>query len=50
MAARWRAAGNETDLEVVAEAAHGFLGRPITVAGRERAAQAAYLSRAVAKD
>ncbi|WP_344023112.1 alpha/beta hydrolase [Streptomyces luteireticuli] len=35
MAARWGAAGNETDLEVVAEAVHGFTMFPIKVAERE---------------
>lgn len=48
MAARWRAAGNTADLEVVAEAAHGFLALPITIAERERARHAAYLAAAVA--
>jgi acetyl esterase/lipase len=48
MEARWRAAGNETSLEVVAEAAHGFVSFPLTVAERELAAQAEYLAKAVA--
>jgi acetyl esterase/lipase len=47
MAARWRAAGNETALEVVAEAAHGFPEFPLTVAERELAAQEEYLAKAV---
>jgi acetyl esterase len=47
MAARWEAAGNETTLEVVAEAAHGFVQFPITVAERELTAQARYLAKAV---
>ncbi len=48
MAARWRAAGNDTSLEVVAEAAHGFLQFPIKVAEREFAAQEEFLAKAVA--
>ncbi|MEO3828189.1 hypothetical protein [Actinomadura sp. B10D3] len=47
MAARWRAAGNEAELEVVAEATHGFLNLPITITERERARQAGYLAAAV---
>jgi len=49
MAARWRAAGNEAELEVVAEAVHGFVSFPITVAEREMAAQAGFIADAVAK-
>jgi acetyl esterase len=48
MAARWEAAGNEAVLEVVAEAAHGFLQFPLKVAERELAAQEEYLAKAVA--
>jgi acetyl esterase len=48
MAARWAAAGNEAVLEVVAEAAHGFVQFPLTVAERELAAQEEYLAKAVA--
>ncbi|GLY87073.1 alpha/beta hydrolase [Actinoallomurus iriomotensis] len=48
MESRWRAAGNETALEVIAEAPHGFLSFPLTVAERELAAQAEYLAKAVA--
>jgi acetyl esterase len=48
MAARWRAAGNTADLEVVAEAAHGFQMSPITIAEQERARHIAYLAAAVA--
>jgi acetyl esterase len=44
MSARWRAAGNPCELEVVAEAVHGFTAFPITVATRELAAQNAYLA------
>jgi acetyl esterase/lipase len=44
MSARWRAAGNACELEVVAEAVHGFTAFPLTVATRELAAQNAYLS------
>jgi acetyl esterase/lipase len=48
MAARWEAAGNKAALEVVAEAAHGFLQFPLKVAERELAAQEEYLAKAVA--
>jgi len=48
MAARWEAAGNATVLEVVAEAAHGFLQFPLKVAERELAAQEEYIAKAVA--
>jgi acetyl esterase/lipase len=48
MASRWEAAGNEAVLEVVAEAAHGFLQFPLKVAERELAAQEEYLAKAVA--
>ncbi|MCP9951757.1 alpha/beta hydrolase fold domain-containing protein [Actinomadura madurae] len=47
MAARWRAAGNVAELEVVADATHGFLNLPITITKRERARQAEYLAAAV---
>jgi acetyl esterase/lipase len=48
MADRWRAAGGEASLEVIAEAAHGYLGLPITVAERELARQAEFLTAAIA--
>jgi len=48
MAARWAAAGNEAVLEVVAEAAHGFVQFPLKVAERELAAQEEYVAKAVA--
>ncbi|MFI9380696.1 alpha/beta hydrolase [Kutzneria sp. NPDC052558] len=44
MSARWRAAGSPCELEVVAEAVHGFTAFPITVATREVAAQHAFLA------
>ena len=47
MAARWRAAGNEAELEVVAEAAHGFLQFPLEVAERELTRQMEYVAEAV---
>ncbi|MEW2354342.1 alpha/beta hydrolase [Spirillospora sp. NPDC029432] len=50
MAARWEAAGNETELEVVAEAAHAFIAWPLTVAERELEAQLAYITAKVAKE
>jgi acetyl esterase/lipase len=49
MEARWRAAGNATTLEVVAEASHGFSQYPLTIAERELAAQGEYLAKAVAE-
>ncbi|MEU6428448.1 alpha/beta hydrolase fold domain-containing protein [Microbispora sp. NPDC046973] len=48
MAARWRAAGNAAELEVVAEAAHGFTLFPIAVAERERRQQVGFVRKAVA--
>ncbi|WP_242893288.1 alpha/beta hydrolase [Actinomadura litoris] len=48
MAARWRAAGNDTELEVVAEGIHGFASFPLTIARREIDRQSGYLARAVA--
>ncbi|MCP2342294.1 alpha/beta hydrolase [Actinomadura rupiterrae] len=45
--ARWRAAGNATELEIVADAVHGFARFPLTVAERERARQARFIRRAV---
>ncbi|MFI0352004.1 alpha/beta hydrolase [Actinomadura sp. 9N407] len=48
MAARWSAAGNEAELEVVAEALHGFVAFPDTAGERERAAQVAYIAGRVA--
>ena len=47
MAARWRAAGNEAELEVVAEAMHGFVLFPGTASDRERARRAEFLARAL---
>ena len=48
MAARWRAAGNEAELEVVAEAPHGFISFPLEVAERELARQEDFVARLVA--
>jgi acetyl esterase/lipase len=48
MAARWQAAGNEASLEVVAEAAHGFLQFPLEITERELAAQEEFVAKAVA--
>ncbi|MGW7386867.1 alpha/beta hydrolase [Streptomyces sp. NPDC054794] len=48
MAARWRAAGNHVELDVVPDAAHCFVEFPIALAARERARQAAFLAAAVA--
>lgn len=47
MAARWQAAGNATELEVVAEAVHGFLQYPLTIAERELARQAEFIGDAL---
>ena len=43
MAARWEAAGNETDLRVYAEGVHGFNAFPIGIGLDANAAQAAFL-------
>jgi hypothetical protein len=48
MAARWRAAGSPAVLDVVAEAVHGFVAYPITVAQQELARGFAYVAAAVA--
>jgi acetyl esterase len=48
MADRWRAAGNEATLEVVAEAVHGFTAFPITVARRELASRHEFVAAALA--
>ena len=47
MAARWEAAGNETDLRVYAEGCHGFTAFPAAVAQLANAAQLAFLRDAV---
>jgi acetyl esterase len=44
MAARWRAAGNAAELEVVEEAIHGFTQYPLEIATRELARQAEFIS------
>ncbi len=43
MAARWEAAGNETDLRVYADGVHGFNAFPIGIGLTANAAQAAFL-------
>jgi acetyl esterase/lipase len=48
MASRWQAAGNDTSLEVIAEAAHGFLQFPLDITERELSAQEEYLAKAIA--
>jgi acetyl esterase/lipase len=48
MAARWRSAGSPAVLDVVAEAVHGFVAYPITVAQHELARGFAYIAAAVA--
>ncbi len=47
MAARWEAAGNETDLRVYADGVHGFNAFPIGIGLAANAAQAAFLRAAV---
>lgn len=47
MAARWQAAGNGAELEIVAEAVHGFVSFPVTIAKRELTRQSEYIARAV---
>jgi acetyl esterase len=47
MAARWEAAGNTTSLEVVAEAAHGFIQFPLEVAERELTAQEEFVAKSI---
>jgi acetyl esterase len=49
MAARWEAAGNETDLRVYAEGCHGFNAFPTAVGQLANAAQLAFLRDAVAQ-
>jgi acetyl esterase len=44
---RWRAAGIEASLEVIAEAAHGFLQFPLEVSKRELERQEAFIGSAV---
>ena len=46
MEARWRAAGNETQLSIWPEGAHAFVAYPIEIARRSLAEQHAFLSRA----
>ena len=48
MAARWQAAGNDTDLRVYAEGCHGFNAFPTEVGRLANAAQLAFLRDAVA--
>jgi acetyl esterase/lipase len=48
MAARWRSAGSPAVLDVVAEAVHGFVAYPITVAQQELARGFANIAAAVA--
>jgi acetyl esterase len=48
MAARWEAAGNTASLEVIAEAAHGFVQFPLDVSERELAAQEEFVAKAIA--
>jgi acetyl esterase/lipase len=47
MAERWRAAGSPAELEVVADAPHGFTLFPLTVAERELACQQEFLRAAI---
>ena len=43
MAARWEAAGNETELRVYADGVHGFNAFPIGIGRAANEAQAAFL-------
>jgi acetyl esterase/lipase len=47
MSARWRAAGNEAQLLVYPESAHGFTAFPSRLAAHASAAQIAFLGRAI---
>jgi acetyl esterase/lipase len=47
MAARWRAAGNDAELDIVAEAVHGFVSFPVTVGKRELTRQGDFIAQAV---
>ena len=47
MAARWQAAGNETDLKVYDGGAHGFNAFPLTIAREANEAQAEFLAQRV---
>lgn len=47
MAQRWRAAGNDATLDVVAEAAHGFTAFPLKVAAREQFRLHEFVARAL---
>lgn len=47
MAERWRAAGGQASLEVIAEAAHGFLQFPLEITERELARQEEFVANAV---
>jgi acetyl esterase len=46
MDARWRAAGNQTHLEIVAEASHGFITLPLEIAEQELGRQEEFLAAA----
>jgi acetyl esterase/lipase len=50
MAARWRAAGNATDLQVWPEAPHGFVSLPMTIAEPAIAAEHEFLRRRLGID
>jgi acetyl esterase len=47
MAARWRAAGNAAELEVIDEAVHGFVQYPLDIARRELARQGEFVGGAL---
>jgi acetyl esterase/lipase len=50
MEARWRAAGNATELHVWPEAPHGFMAMPMTVADAALSAEYDFLRRTLALD
>jgi acetyl esterase/lipase len=49
MDARWRAAGNESRVEVYDEAVHGFTLFPTTAAERSNASQVAFIAEMIAR-
>jgi acetyl esterase len=50
MEARWRTAGNATELHVWPEAPHGFMAMPMTVTGAALATEYDFLRRTLALD
>ena len=50
MEARWRAAGNATELRIWPEAPHGFISLPMTVADAALSAEHDFLRRTLGTD